>query len=256
MSNRNFPPRNRDRNEDSQRPLPQEIYVRRRIAALIAILVVVALLIWGLSSLVGGNNDSEQAAVTAPPTTLAESSETLDIETSTSEKETPSDSKDKETSGEESPYPGEGSEDKKPRRDEEPAPEGKDSCNLQDLRITATADRSTYRGDAKPTFYMTVENPTSKDCKIDLDKEELRFEVYDLATNARVWSDVDCYPPVETGRQTFKAGDKRHFEAVWSRLSSAPEQCNGRQPVGPGSYFVHAVIGDNPSPAATFNIGA
>ena len=34
----------------NQRPLPPEIYMRRRVAALVILLVVVALLVWGLSA--------------------------------------------------------------------------------------------------------------------------------------------------------------------------------------------------------------
>ena len=102
---------------------------------------------------------------------------------------------------------------------------------------------------------MTVENPTAADCELNLDDEELRFEVYNLENNERVWADTDCYPSVLTGEETFEAGDARRFPAVWSRLGSQPGQCNNRQDVGTGAFFLHAVIGDNASDARTFNLG-
>ena len=133
--------------------------------------------------------------------------------------------------------------------------EPKNSCELSDLRIVASSDRPSYGDGDQPTFYMTVENPTAADCELNLDDEELRFEVYNLENNERVWADTDCYPSVLTGEETFEAGDERRFQAVWSRLGSQPGQCNNRQDVGTGAFFLHAVIGDNASDAHTFNLG-
>ena len=78
--------------------------------------------------------------------------------------------------------------------------------------------------------------------------------IRDRATNQRVWADTDCYPSVTTGRQTFEAGTEKPFEARWSRADSKPGQCDGRQPVPAGSYYLHTVIGDNASDAMPFNL--
>ena len=82
--------------------------------------------------------------------------------------------------------------------------EPKNSCELSDLRIVASSDRPSYGDGDQPTFYMTVENPTAADCELNLDDEELRFEVYNLENNERVWADTDCYPSGLTGEETVQ----------------------------------------------------
>lgn len=229
-------------NSSNQR-LPEEIYQRRRAAAAVVVLIVVALLVWGLSALArsGGSDDSgntdaaaagttTSAAVTSTASTTSASSETSTTSaTSTTESATESES-------------------------ETTTAASGDGCTLDDLEISASSDQATYPAGARPTFYMTVANPTRSDCKVNLDDEVLRFEVYSLTTNARIWSDIDCFPSVKTGEETFKAGEERFFEAVWSRTGSAPEQCDGRAAVPAGSYLLHTVIGDNPSEPHTFNL--
>lgn len=219
---------------DKQR-LPEVVYARRRAAAVVVILVLVALVVWGLVAFANRDSGDEPPAeeATAAGETPAPEEETDEAAT-TDEEET-------ETDGEATT--GEG----------EPAP--KDSCELSDLQITATSDRPSYAEGVRPIFYMTVDNPTADDCVIDLDEEILRFEVYNLASNERMWSDTDCALSVEDGTRTFPAGEERHFQAVWSRLASAPGQCDNRDPVSTGGYFLHAVIGGNPSDAHTFNLG-
>lgn len=217
------------------RRLPAEIYARRRVAAIVIVLVVVGLLVWGMVSFANRGSTTDPgatAASTSVPTTSATSSPATTSETS----EAPTSSS------------------VKPSQSKEPNPNAKDSCELADLRITATSDRPNYVGDVQPKFFMTVENPTAADCVVNLDEDELRFEVYDLATNNRVWADIDCYPSVLTGEESFEAGSERSFQAVWSRLGSQPGQCNSRQPVPAGSYFLHGVIGNNASDAYPFNL--
>ena len=223
----------------SPRRLPEEIYVRRRVAAAGIILALVVLLIWGLVAFAGRGDDS--AATSAASSAVVTTEDTAAEITRTSTSRTSEAEESSEASAIES-------------ESAEPA-EPKDSCELADLRIEASSDRPAYPGDVQPTFYMTVANPTAADCEINLDDAELRFEVYNLETNERVWADTDCYPSVLTGDEVFPAGDERRFQAVWSRLGSAPGQCNARRDVGTGSFYLHAVIGDNPSDAYPFNLG-
>lgn len=234
-----------NRKPQQKRPLPNEIYQRRRVAALVIIVVVVVLLVWVLSMVGGSSNDeaTEPAAETTSESTPAAETETTAVESETeseSQTETESESARESEDAEASSEP--------------VAADAKDTCQLSDLKITASSDKATYGEGELPTFYMTVENPTKADCEINLDDQELRFEVYNLGTNQRMWADTDCYPSVQEGEQTFESGKKRHFQATWSRQTSAPEQCNNRSAVEPGGYYLHAVIGDNPSAAHTFNL--
>lgn len=253
----------------SPKRLPEKYYQRRRAAAVVVIVLVVVLLVWVLTSVVGGNDEPEQddadtaaagqtTSLAAPAAEPEESSSPVSSEpAAASESESESESAGQDEDGDaESPYP-DAPESSAPERSTEPSvrvDEARTSCELRDLLITASSDQATYPAEAQPTFYMTVANPTAADCEIDLDEDSLRFEVYDLATNERIWSDTDCFEPVESGEQTFESGSERYFEAVWSRRASAPGQCNARPAVSSGSYFLHAVVGANPSPAHTFNL--
>ncbi|MCG7290136.1 MULTISPECIES: hypothetical protein [Corynebacterium] len=223
----------------NQRPLPPEIYMRRRVAALVILLVVVALLVWGLSAFArsGKTDETETTPETvaeAPSTTLA-TEPTVQL-------------------SEESTTPTSSEAPTQPTEETAAAPVKKGSCELADLQIHASSNQPSYAVGVQPVFYMEVENPTDTDCVINLDDDLLRFEVYDMATNDRIWSDTDCYPPVAAGNVEFAPGEKRRWEARWSATASQPGQCDNRPEVKAGSYFLHGVIGDNASDASPFNI--
>ena len=204
------------------------------MAALVILLVIVALLVWGLSAFArsGKTDETEDTPETvseAPSTTLA-TEPTVQL----SEESTPSSTQ--------------------PSEETVAAPVKKGSCELADLEIHASSNQPSYAIGVQPVFYMEVKNPTDTDCVINLDDNLLRFEVYDMATNDRIWSDTDCYPPVAAGNVEFAPGEKRRWEARWSVTASQPGQCDNRPEVKAGSYFLHGVIGDNASDASPFNI--
>ena len=213
--------------------------MRRRVAALVILLVVVALLVWGLSAFArsGKTDETETTPETvaeAPSTTLA-TEPTVQL-------------------SEESTTPTSSEAPTQPTEETAAAPVKKGSCELADLQIHASSNQPSYAVGVQPVFYMEVENPTDTDCVINLDDNLLRFEVYDMATNDRIWSDTDCYPPVAAGSVEFAPGEKRRWEARWSATASQPGQCDNRPEVKAGSYFLHGVIGDNASDASPFNI--
>ena len=208
--------------------------MRRRVAALVILLVVVALLVWGLSAFARSGKTDETENI--PETTAEAPSTTLATEPTVqlSEESTPSSTQ--------------------PSEETVAAPVKKGSCELADLEIHASSNQPSYAIGVQPVFYMEVKNPTDTDCVINLDDNLLRFEVYDMATNDRIWSDTDCYPPVAAGNVEFAPGEKRRWEARWSVTASQPGQCDNRPEVKAGSYFLHGVIGDNASDASPFNI--
>ncbi|MDV2430580.1 hypothetical protein RAE08_05450 [Corynebacterium tuberculostearicum] len=230
-----------------KKPLPEEIYKRRRVAALIIVLVLAVVLIWAAVAAFGGSSE-EPADTAAPAPTSA------DEETSSSAAP--------ESSGtvSETKTSAEGASESKAAESEpsSAAPASseaaKKTCDLADLQVrTSMLNYSVPEGEL-PKFFMTVTNPTAADCKIDLDKNLLRFEVYKMADNQRVWSDTDCYASVQTGSQTFPAGKDVKFEAEWSRQASKPGECTDRPAAEPGAYFAHTVIGDNSSPPQDFTL--
>ena len=209
--------------------------MRRRVAALVILLVVVALLVWALSAVArsGGGDSAEETTSEAPASTI-------ETEPTVSAPEEPSSEPSEPASAASSSV--------------EAAPARTGACELKDLRITAMPNQPSYVAGTQPVFYMEVENPTDTDCVIDLDENILRFEVYNMRTNEKMWADTDCYEPVVAGTQTYKAGQKQGYQARWSGTVSQPGQCEDRPAIEPGSYFLHTVIGDNASDAAPFNI--
>ncbi|UBI09609.1 hypothetical protein LA324_02925 [Corynebacterium coyleae] len=221
----------------NQRPLPPEIYMRRRVAALVILLVVVALLVWALSAMArSGGSGSDGATETSTEQTVNPTVATEPTVAAPEESASESASPSEEPSSVEA------------------APARTGACELKDLRIKALPNQPSYAAGTEPVFYMEVENPTDTDCVIDLDENILRFEVYDMRTNERMWADTDCYQPVVSGTQTYKAGEKQGYQARWSGTVSQPGKCDDRPAIEPGSYFLHTVIGDNASEAAPFNI--
>ncbi|MCT1554831.1 hypothetical protein M3E75_02520 [Corynebacterium sanguinis] len=223
------------------RPLPPEIYTRRRVAALVILLVLVALLVWGLTAWArsgSGAGETAESTTAAPPT-----------EQITTEPTVPAPS-DEETTTATATTTAQSSTEATPTVNTD----GKETCELADLDIEAQTSEPSYAAGDQPVFYMKISNPTKADCVINLDDNQLRFEVYTMNDNQRVWSDVDCYPPVVTGEETFAPGEPRLFEARWSATGSKPGQCTNREPVAGGAYYLHAVVGDSASNPADFTI--
>lgn len=237
--------------------LPKVIYVRRRVAAVVVLLAVVALLL-GVMQLVSNRSadqpDQSAAAVTSDAPYPAKGTDGASAGKDGDDKAASSDKKDADKADKDSKDAGDkDSKDGKGSKDTAEEPK-KQSCELSDLQISATSDKPSYEEGQLPEFYMTVKNPTAADCTIDLRDNPLRFEVYNLSTNRRVWSDLDCNQPVDGTSRIFPAGSERYYRAVWSRTDSEPGQCGQRNPVPAGSYFLHTVIGNNPSEAHPFNL--
>lgn len=219
----------------TNRPLPPEIYRRRRIAALvlaIALILVIAGIVRWVAG--GSDRDTNQAADVTESVTVT-----------------------RDDGVENTSAPGGHSSEPYTTTD---APEtseaaAKDTCELEDLILTVTADSPNY-GATKPRFALTLANPTGGDCEIDLDEDTLRFEVFDMVTYERIWSDLDCHDSEGSGTETIEAGEEVVYDVNWSRKSSAPGQCteSDRQEVGSGSYLVYGLVGDRNSDPYTFNI--
>lgn len=216
--------------------LPEEIYVRRRAAAAVVLLIVIGLLVWGAVSLFGSDDSSLEGAADSTGLKSLESERTSVSPESSATAE------------------GSGAPESTASPEPSAAPSRGGDCSLEELGIQAEADAATYGPDRFPVFSMVVENPTGMPCVVNLDEHPLRFEVYSLVSNERIWSDVDCNDAVVVGREEFSSGEPRVFTAEWSRTSSAPGACDGRQPVPPGGYYLHAVIGNHASPPVTFNV--
>lgn len=218
--------------------------------------LVVLLLVWGLSRLGGGSAGEESTASSAASeapvaeTTAAETEESLPAETSVQPSSdavgnsTTTVSSQVETQAQASPVIGEITQ-----------PEITE-CALENLVVTASMEVSDVPAGVQPHFYMTVHNPTNGECVINLDEQPLRFEVFNMATNERLWGDIDCNVSEGRGQLTLLPGQQRTYEAVWSRTTSAQDSCANRQAVGEGSYVLVASVGANSSQSYPFTLRA
>ncbi|WP_225733051.1 hypothetical protein [Corynebacterium sp. 321] len=224
-----------------KRPLPREIYMRRRIAAGVVLLVVILLLWWLISSLSGGDKDQSVAQ------SEVATSRSIDA-TSPAEPPHQTDKKSSEPSKTESST-------KDEKGDEKDDAKKKEVCTVADLKVTATPGAPTFGADQQPNFFVNIKNPTKGDCSVDFDAHKLMFEVFTLDNYQRVWGDLDCNDAEVRGTVDIKAGEEVNYElGAWSRTTSAPGRCDNRTAVGPGGFLLYAHVGDNVSEPATFNL--
>lgn len=240
----------RNPNSDDPRPLPPEIYRRRRIAAVVVLVVVLVLIVLGLRACSGGGDGATEQDASATTSTETQSWPASASATGTST----------ETTSESAAASGSSSTSGKPSGSASPstsaAAEPGESCVPGDLQLAVRAGAPGYGPGENPDFYLTVTNPGDQPCNLDLDEAPLSFDVFALSDYGRVWGDTDCNDPTSQGTTALPAGEAKSFKmSGWSRTTSAPGQCDAREPVSAGSYMVYGHVGDATSEPGTFNLG-
>ncbi|WP_235839483.1 hypothetical protein [Corynebacterium urinipleomorphum] len=245
---------------EEHRPLPQEIYTRRRVAAVVVILAVVALVVWALTAFARSGGDDVEETPTPPPSTLV----TTPTEPNPGEEsgtETTTGTSDAAATEESKTGESESTEPTKATSSPEDAEAlaAKKTCELSDLQLSTDLNKTAFApGDpaSERKFSVTIHNPTGGDCVIDTEENPLRFAAFSIDREGfqQIWSDTDCNKPMITGKETFAAGESRKFTAEWSGLDSAPQRCDARQPAAPGAYAAVGFLGENSSEPVTFNV--
>jgi hypothetical protein len=228
------------------RPLPPEIYRRRRIAAGVGLLVLVLVLVLIVRAITGGGGDSTETAA---------DSSTSSASAAPSESATGSAGASESASGEVSASgSAEESEGADTSRTSDAEPSG--ACNLDDLQLEVRSGAPTYAGGQLPDFIMSVSNTSDEDCTVDLEANPMSFEVFNLTSYERIWGDTDCNEPTATENIDLAAGESRNFALNgWSRTTSAPDQCGDRADAGTGAFLLYGHLGDRVSEPGTFNLG-
>ena len=215
---------------EPQGPLPREIYVRRRLAALILVAVVVVAVVVALVlvSRDGGSGADPSAAAGS------ETSETSASENSS------------ETSTEAT------------EEDEADDPASRGRCADDGLDVEVRPASANFEAGSDARFYAEITNTSASTCDRDLSGAPLTFEVYRLDDNARVWSSTDCTQSDSEDVANLEPDEPVMRQIDWSGRMSEPGACGQRDraPAEPGSYQVYALVGDAFSPAATFNLTA
>ncbi|WP_238596903.1 hypothetical protein [Corynebacterium heidelbergense] len=218
------------------RPLPREVYIRRRVAAVVVLVVLIGLLWWAIAAMFGGGSDSENAAATQATSTSPNMKGPVEPPQGNSSKASDSATSSSSASASSEPKAG--------------------NCSPADLQVEAVPGAPVFGADQQPNFFAKITNPTGRDCELNMEDSPLKFEVFRLNDYQRVWSDLDCNDPEVTGNVKFPAGKTTTYELTsWSRTSSVPGNCGSRDPVPAGAYLLYTHVGDTVSQPATFNLG-
>lgn len=211
-------------------PLPREVYVRRRVAAVaVAVVAVLAVVLALFLASRDTGTDTQETAANGDP----DSSE--DAEGS------------------------DGAEDDETSPTETTARDGGASrgrCADEDLRLDVWPAEPNVPEGQDVRFFVNVMNTADSTCDRDLAEPPLSFEVYRLDDNTKVWSSIDCTTPREEDEVELRPDEPQPRQIDWTGRRSAEGACAeaDRTPVEPGSYQVYALIGSVFSPAATFNV--
>ena len=214
--------------QEPQGPLPREVYVRRRVAAVVVAVVVVLAVVVALFLASRDTGTDTQATADGGDPDTSEAAETT--ETSTTEP----------------------TESDKP--DDGGASRGR--CAEEDLRLDVWPAGPNVPVGEEVRFFVNVLNTSETTCDRDLSEAPLSFEVYRLDDNTKVWSSIDCTTPRDEDEVELRPNEPEPRQIDWSGRRSAEGACaeSDRTPVEVGSYQVYALVGNVFSPAATFNV--
>jgi hypothetical protein len=226
---------------EPHRPLPPEIYKRRRMLAIGVAAFVIALVV-AIVFVVVANSSGDSASGDG-----ASNSSTAAAPT---------------------PLPGENPEVKtpvQPPAQQAPPPtptpsaavlpppvlqEG-DDCPDSTLAVKGITSQPNYVIGDQPKFTMVVTNIGLVACQRDVGAAVLAAYVYSL-NNDRLWSNLDCAPSNETLVKTFNPGEQVTTEVTWTGMGSAANCPLPREPIGPGTYNLVVQLGNLRSAAVPF----
>lgn len=212
---------------DPEGSLPREVYVRRRVAAVVVAVIAVLAVVLALflaSRDSGTNTESTAGGGDADTSAAATTTETSTSGTTTK------------------------------KADDGGASRGR--CADEDLRLEVWPAEPNVPEGEPVRFFVNILNTSDTTCDRDLSEAPLSFEVYRLDTNVKVWSSIDCTTPRDEDEVDLRPGEPEPRQIDWTGRRSAEGGCSesDRTPVDVGSYQVYALVGSVFSPAATFNV--
>lgn len=221
---------------EPRKPLPPEIYRRRRALALgvLALVLVIVITVVVIVMRSGGADTTateEPSATAAPTTSLApETKNPVVPPVAQSPSPTPT-----------------------PTEAVTPPPvlEPGDDCPDSTLAVKGLTSAPSYVVGEQPKFTMVVTNIGLVACQRDVGAAVLAAYVYSLDNN-RLWSNLDCAPSNETLVKSFEPGEQVTTEVTWTGMGSAPQCPLPREPIGPGTYNLVVQLGNLRSATVPF----
>lgn len=248
-------------NADPFAPQPPEVYRRRRIVALLILVLIVLLIIGLISWLFGrgsGSSDTSAAASASASssqkteafsdfsqraTASASASESASVSASAEPTESASATASQEASPEASASPSasaEPTESASPSASPsaEPTQAALVACTAADLKISLTADRTSYAAGQSPALAVSYTNTSGNPCIVTGGANNVDINI--TSGPAQVYNYAQCNQ-VATENAELAAGASQTAAVSWNRTINALG-CNSTLPIQPGYYWATASV--------------
>lgn len=244
-------------NADPFAPQPPEVYRRRRIVALLILVLIVLLIIGLISWLFGrgsGSSDTSAAASASASssqkteafsdfsqraTASASASESASASASAEPTESASATASQEASPEASASPSasaESTESASPSA--EPTQAALVACTAADLKISLTADRTSYAAGQSPALAVSYTNTSGNPCIVTGGANNVDINI--TSGPAQVYNYAQCNQ-VAAENAELAAGASQTAAVSWNRTINALG-CNSTLPIQPGYYWATASV--------------
>jgi hypothetical protein len=233
---------------ESNGPLPQSVYWRRRAFAAGVSVLAVVLLAWIIGGLVEAD-DQHPVQGTASAAVIETSTGPDGRVTSARVSAPPSSPGPDDPRGSVSASPRTaapsqvGQPTVKPAPTTTPPPPGPPQpCVDPVVKVTAMPDAPSYPVGARPLLRLQIMNVGPVPCTRDVSRK-LREILVLGADGSRLWSSNDCYGPPEQDVRVLAPNDAVAFTVNWAGRTSAPGCPVDRKPVPAGTYQVVGKLG-------------
>lgn len=216
----------------TRRPLPPEVYRRRRlvvgVSALVLLALVVALVFWVVSLVRGAAGAEQEAEPTASPSASAASP-------------APSESGDARASGSPSAS---GSA--------EAAEDMEGTCSEDQLTVAASSDAAEYGPDENPIFELSITNDGEEPCDTNVGTNQQVFTV--TSGSDRIFATTDCQVDGSDQMMTLEPGQTETSRFAWDKVRTQPGCERSENELGAGTYRITVAMGAVSSEPVTFSL--
>ncbi|WFP16782.1 hypothetical protein [Citricoccus muralis] len=216
----------------THRPLPPEVYRRRRlvvgVAALVLLALVVALVFWVVALVRGAGNASEEPEPTASPSASAESAAPSETGDAGSASAAPSDSSSAE------------------------AGDLEGTCTEDQLTVVASADAREYGPDENPIFELSITNDGDEACDTNVGTNQQVFTV--TSGSDRIFATTDCQVDGTDQMMTLEPGQTETSRFEWDKVRTQPGCERSENELGAGTYRITVAMGAISSEPVSFSL--
>lgn len=123
-----------------------------------------------------------------------------------------------------------------------PAGSSLPDCTAGDVRLTVRSEHNSYAPGEKPSFKLTAENTSGKDCKVDLGPKATEVTITHANADDPYWSSADCATASDSLLFRVPAKDSVTRTVEWDRKPSDADKCRTKPSgsAGAGTYLVEA----------------